>query len=650
MRGCLPLPSSLLLLLLLVVTPTGVAISGARLPAVKPAAAAAAGSDAHTGNGGGGGGSDHVLRGARPDIAARLLAHADRGRFACLNAPEHEFPLTSLNDDYCDCPDGSDEPGTAACAGRAPPATALHFYCENRWHLPAEIPASRVNDGVCDCCDGSDEWQTPSLCRDTCEERGRAWRAGVAQEATVIRAGLRERAALVRRAADMRQQAAERVAEVRGELARAEREEARAAKWKSRADAYASAFAAQSAGVADDDNGAAVGVAEQTEQDSVMVHQEEAEEGGHHEGDGIYESVAPEEHDDHDHDGDDHVYDEFDAYHDDDDDTDADDDGERPPPNEHESVDDEAHTQFGRREDDVADGNGDGRETATSASAAPPASAKKPPPMPTPASLEECGSLAVPLARQVTRMPERALEHLVARAHYAAAWIRHRAQRLAPSASSAAPPVAADSRAVASSLVSSLSATTPQLTRVRRNATACRRLAAAAHASAVGARDRARTELERTRADLARSYGPDDVYFALRRECFTRQVAQYEYEVCLFDAVRQREHGASVRLGAFRALSDNGREMKFDGGGHCWQGPARRATVQVECGERTEIVAVDEPEKCAYRVRMTSPAACSEGELTRVEALIATPSAEQAAENGGEPRVTVSPERRHDEL
>ncbi|KAK3087822.1 hypothetical protein FSP39_011105 [Pinctada imbricata] len=83
---------------------------------------------------------------------AKLYTKDSEGKFRCINSKEL-IPFSRVNDDYCDCKDLSDEPGTSACPDS-------RFYCAQQ--MPdrdaQSVPSSRVNDGICDCCDGSDEW------------------------------------------------------------------------------------------------------------------------------------------------------------------------------------------------------------------------------------------------------------------------------------------------------------------------------------------------------------------------------------------------------------------------------------------------------------------------------------------------------------
>lgn len=94
----------------------------------------------------------------------------------------------NVNDNYCDCQDGLDEPLTSACSHLSMPT----FRCNSGIAiLDVLIPTSRIGDGVCDCCDGSDEIGSPSgvVCPQNCDAQLSDLREATLNEYQNVKAG-----------------------------------------------------------------------------------------------------------------------------------------------------------------------------------------------------------------------------------------------------------------------------------------------------------------------------------------------------------------------------------------------------------------------------------------------------------------------------
>uniref|UniRef100_A0AAR2J4U9 Glucosidase 2 subunit beta n=1 Tax=Pygocentrus nattereri TaxID=42514 RepID=A0AAR2J4U9_PYGNA len=126
--------------------------------------------------------------------------------FTCLDG-SRTIPFDRVNDDYCDCRDGSDEPGTAACPNGS-------FHCTNAGFRPTFIPSSRINDGICDCCDTTDEYNSGAKCENTCKELGQKEHEVLQKMAEITKEGFLLKQQLIQEAKNRQQEKQSKLTEL----------------------------------------------------------------------------------------------------------------------------------------------------------------------------------------------------------------------------------------------------------------------------------------------------------------------------------------------------------------------------------------------------------------------------------------------------
>lgn len=147
------------------------------------------------------------IRGLHPDKKEFYKVGQE---FTCLDGSA-TVPFSLVNDDYCDCRDGSDEPGTSACPN-------ARFYCTNKGYRPHNVLSSRVNDGICDCCDGGDEFDSGVKCPNTCDELGRKAVAEMKRQRELQETGYKKRVEFAEQGAKKRDEFQARLTEKQAEL------------------------------------------------------------------------------------------------------------------------------------------------------------------------------------------------------------------------------------------------------------------------------------------------------------------------------------------------------------------------------------------------------------------------------------------------
>ncbi|KAB0801910.1 hypothetical protein PPYR_04096 [Photinus pyralis] len=481
---------------------------------------------------------------------------------ASLYNPEKDFkcfdgsliiPFTQINDDYCDCPDGSDEPGTAACPNGV-------FHCTNGGHKPLNLHSSRVNDGVCDCCDGTDEYLHKHVkCVNNCFELGQSAREEAQRQAELLKIGsqirlefsqkgiqlkqekkdklsdllkqdaeaqhiVQEKEALKKEAEDLENQVLEQYRKIEEENRKQKLEEELAStrpeaidtfrKFDTNQDGLVDVMEIQAHSTFDKDRNGEVSEEEAKyfldEQSSVdeetfvttawslikpFLMVEES----------IFKPPVGDAGDKEEEHGDE---------------TDA---SDLEPP---EDADDKEESEGDA--DDEEEEEGHVAEEA------------KPPPPPSPKYDDET-------------------------------------QKIVDAASNAR----------------------------------------TEYHSANDAASKIKSEINDVEQYLKTDFGVDDEFAILESECFEYTDHEYIYKLCPFNKVIQQPKSSSLethlgKWGEWIGVENKYSVMHFTGGQSCWNGPERSTKVRVVCGSENKVTAVTEPNKCEYQFDFTTPAACRE--------------------------------------
>ena len=463
--------------------------------------------------------------------------------FICLDLSK-KIPFSQVNDDFCDCPDSSDEPGTSACPNG-------EFYCFNIAFRPKNIPSRLVNDGYCDCCDGSDEYKSPSglLCENTCVEKGRDEMTKLKKYEFIHQEGYKRKLEFIQLASQNREEKENELTGLRQEVDIASEDMVRAEYEKKQAEELANeakekhkeivevmkqealqnkiievynsldtnhdgTVSAEELKVRPELDANGDGAADQTELTTVF-------------GDSLDNGISSEEFN--------YRWDEYQA----------------------------AKTAFTKRQDEIIRAIKEGNETR----------------VPQPESENSNGEdTGIPPEDQYDSEGESSDE-------------------IPPpnNNESEEPNIEYDSDTKA--LISA--------------ADDSRRV----YEDAKRAHDDIQGKIDSIDKFLSLDLGTEHEYYPTSEKCFSKDDREYTYELCPFKKVIQRPKngGRETSLGVWGEWEESPflhSSMLYNKGERCWNGPERTTQVILLCGSESEVISVDEPNRCQYAFEFRTPAAC----------------------------------------
>ncbi|XP_031625057.1 glucosidase 2 subunit beta [Contarinia nasturtii] len=474
--------------------------------------------------------------------------------FTCLDG-KLTIKYTQVNDDYCDCADSSDEPGTSACPnGR--------FLCENAGHKSMYIPSSRVNDNICDCCDASDEYASSTQCANNCEELGQEDRQRQKVLADLLKRGSVVRAEMSTKGKALKEEHGGRLNTIQQSIDQAQALMAEREKIKEDAVKLESAALETYKQIIDAEKQRKVELAEQENR----AEAEEKFKLFDSNEDGVVEIAEIT------------TRIQFDSNR----------DGQ---------VDEEEAKYFLEHNDQVD------LETFITVCW----------PRMKPYLMLDAGLFKPPVSTEgkiETTREETTPEEVAARDEEAQDEDGETAELLNEEDAETF-----DEEETGEGEVEQIEAPSEpeyddETKRLIEEATKARTEFEAAQ------RELSDLESEKRQIEelLNKDYGFHEEFAVLNGECFEYEDREYIYKLCPFDrAVQKPKDGSETRLGVWDRWDGKPNKystMVYANGAGCWNGPQRSTIVQLECGLDNRITAVSEPNRCEYLFKFETPAAC----------------------------------------
>lgn len=543
-----------------------------------------------------------------------------------------KFNKSQFNDDFCDCPDGSDEPGTSACPnGR--------FYCKNAGHAPIVLYSSRVNDGICDCCDGSDEYDGKTKCPNTCWEAGKVAREKLRkkiatyQEGVTIRRQEIEKAklAIVKEEAELQKLKDEEIIlkglvdklkERKEQIEKAEEQE-RLQKEKEEKELKESQETNEKEIKAEDiepmqndvhDN---IGLVDQPPQDSVEDNHEsvsEPELSDHSIEDRLSDDVAAGEHDG--------------SFQ------------NAEPLREDSTSSGKAGLDNGNQDENAAEGTESlskeelGRLVASrwtggktdqhkeEIDASQDKDHQYPNETPNAANDDEdTGYISDgddPRYDDDDVDNDDQADDFEGVDHYdSSSSQRHESDDdlddlsdiTGTSGSSWLEKIQKRVKTIFQAVnIFQKPVNVSEAAQVRKE-----------YDESSGKLSKIQSRISSLKQKLKQDFGPEKEFYSFYGQCFESKENKYVYKVCPFKQATQEEGYSTTRLGSWEKFEESYRVMQFLNGDKCWNGPDRSLKVRLRCGLKNELTDVDEPSRCEYIAFLATPALCLEDKLKELQ-------------------------------